>query len=502
MELNTVQKRITLSKPFGFSVVKGKSGSGKTTAALYRVLHLKNNYCLYDEDGILVVDCIHSDSDKLREKYNMIEKYNRLDYISLFSSSKENVYIYNLQDIVKSYYSKYIYDNNMQARLIENNEEKLLIIKQCKLELQQKYTGIKILNKGYDAFFLEEIAWIKSCIYSTLETYQEADRVGRRYKKGMGPQRLLKNSKERTVIYELMELYNLKLRERQLVDTEDMKAMALKQVKSSKTHLYTHIIADGCENLTRLELELLKSLNTNRTYSSLMFLADMDKNINSFAWFIKGRKLNALGLGVPCKSFSLSKIFSTEEEVVKMEEIKEIDEKKHGLSFIESYEYIDIRHNRSFEFLRDGSNISELILKQDEEELIIKQDELKDLPVYSDIAAGEPIQMNPDLEADFYLPEFWLKGLKDCFILKVKGDSMEGAKIEDGDYVVIRKQFNALNKDIVAVDIDGSATLKRLSLGKGGATLLPENPRYSPIPLYGTDAKILGIAVGIIKSNN
>jgi SOS regulatory protein LexA len=502
MELNVIQKRITLSKPFGFSVVKGKSGAGKTTAALYRVLHLKNNYCLYDEDGILVVDCNDSDSDSLMAKYNIIEKDNKFDYISLFSSSKENVYIYSILDIVKKYYNKYIYENNIQVRIVENKEEKLEIIKQCMNEMKKKYTGVKLLKDEFDNFFLEEVAWIKACSYSNIEQYQEAERIGRRYKKGFGPQRLLKNSKERTVIYELMQLYNLKLKEKQLIDTEDMQAMALKQVRSTKPHLYTHIIADGCENLTRLEIELLKSLNSSRAYSSFMFFADLDRNINHCAWFTKGRKLNTLGLGVPCKSFSLSKIYSKEEDVTKMEEIKEVKAEKHILSFIESYEYIDIRHNRSFQFLRDGSNVSELILMQDEEEIVIKQDELKDLPVYSDIAAGEPIPMSSELEADFYLPEFWLKGLKDCFMLKVKGDSMKGANIEDGDYVVIRKQYNAQNKDIVAVDIDGSATLKRLSLGKGGAMLLPENPKYSPIPLYGTDAKILGIAVGIIKNNN
>ena len=89
--------------------------------------------------------------------------------------------------------------------------------------------------------------------------------------------------------------------------------------------------------------------------------------------------------------------------------------------------------------------------------------------------------------------------MKDCFILKVKGDSMIGAAIEDGDFVVIRKQGAANNKDIIAVDLEGRATLKRLSIDKNDIILIPENDKYSPISLKNREALVLGVVIGVIK---
>lgn len=108
--------------------------------------------------------------------------------------------------------------------------------------------------------------------------------------------------------------------------------------------------------------------------------------------------------------------------------------------------------------------------------------------------------MNDEILDEFYLPEYFFKGSKDSFILKVKGDSMIGANIFDGDYVVIRKQSTAVNGDLVAVDLDGNATLKRLSLNNGVPVLMPENEKYDPIFMHDKDdASILGIVIGIIK---
>ncbi|MDP4179347.1 MAG: S24 family peptidase, partial [Bacillota bacterium] len=90
---------------------------------------------------------------------------------------------------------------------------------------------------------------------------------------------------------------------------------------------------------------------------------------------------------------------------------------------------------------------------------------------------------------------------KDCFILKVKGDSMINADIDDGDYVLIKKQPFAENNDIIAADLDGSATLKRLKYTKDSAFLMPENEKYSPIPINDDGVRIIGTAVGIIKKS-
>lgn len=86
------------------------------------------------------------------------------------------------------------------------------------------------------------------------------------------------------------------------------------------------------------------------------------------------------------------------------------------------------------------------------------------IPVFSEIAAGQPILINDEYNGIFYLPKEWISIPNDTFILKIKGNSMIKANIDDGDYVVIKSQNSGKNGDIVAADIDGNATLKRLMM--------------------------------------
>ncbi|NYC94348.1 SOS-response transcriptional repressor LexA [Clostridium acetobutylicum] len=79
---------------------------------------------------------------------------------------------------------------------------------------------------------------------------------------------------------------------------------------------------------------------------------------------------------------------------------------------------------------------------------------------------------------------------------------MINADINDGDCVVIKKTGAAENRDIVAVNIDGSATLKRLKMDKDGIAFMPENELYSPIKVTEDEqVMLIGIAVGVLKSN-
>jgi repressor LexA len=87
------------------------------------------------------------------------------------------------------------------------------------------------------------------------------------------------------------------------------------------------------------------------------------------------------------------------------------------------------------------------------------------------------------------------------FMLQVKGDSMTGAAIIDGDLVVVRKQHAAENGEIVAAQLHGTATddvaVKTLQRLDGHAWLMPHNPAYQPIPA--DDAIILGKAVAAVR---
>lgn len=72
--------------------------------------------------------------------------------------------------------------------------------------------------------------------------------------------------------------------------------------------------------------------------------------------------------------------------------------------------------------------------------------------------------------------------------------------INDGDYVVVNKQSTANIGDIVAVDIDGEATLKTLKIKYGKIALTPENDLYEPIIIEDQQFYILGVAIGVIKN--
>lgn len=102
----------------------------------------------------------------------------------------------------------------------------------------------------------------------------------------------------------------------------------------------------------------------------------------------------------------------------------------------------------------------------------------KKIPVVGVIAAGQPIIAFENVIGYEYIPS----NIKVDFCLKVKGDSMTYAKINDGDIVYIRQQPDVENGEIAAVMIDGAeATLKRVYKYSGTVVLKPENSNYQEI---------------------
>lgn len=116
------------------------------------------------------------------------------------------------------------------------------------------------------------------------------------------------------------------------------------------------------------------------------------------------------------------------------------------------------------------------------------------LPVYDGIAAGKPRFMNDKIQ----LYASVTTDVKADFILKVHGDSMIGARINDGDLVFIHQQPEVENGEIAAVAIGDEATLKRFYKYGDTVVLRPENPTYSEMIYSGSDlisVHILGKAV-------
>ena len=114
------------------------------------------------------------------------------------------------------------------------------------------------------------------------------------------------------------------------------------------------------------------------------------------------------------------------------------------------------------------------------------------IPIVGIVTAGLPILAVENI--DGYLP--W-EGEEDCFALRVRGESMIGAGIFDGDLVVIRPQNAASNGDIVLALLDDEATIKRFYRDGGEVWLLPENDAFSPID--GRYAQILGKVKALIR---
>ncbi len=169
-------------------------------------------------------------------------------------------------------------------------------------------------------------------------------------------------------------------------------------------------------------------------------------------------------------------------------------------SSLSTYEYINLKHNRKIEFICDLDSPSEIYVNNDNDEDI--EEDVRRVPVFNEIAAGKPIFINNQCEGEFYLPDLWTKSMKDIFILKIKGDSMINKKISNEDYVLINKQSTANIGDIVAVDIDGNATLKTYKRMGGKILLIPENDAYEPMFLDEEQVNVIGVAVGVIKKSN
>jgi repressor LexA len=120
------------------------------------------------------------------------------------------------------------------------------------------------------------------------------------------------------------------------------------------------------------------------------------------------------------------------------------------------------------------------------------------LPLFGTVAAGQPM---PAIEqADDRLEFDDLFGGPERFALRVKGDSMIDDHIQDGDYVVIRRQETAQNGDPVVAMIDNEVTLKRYYREPNHIRLQPSNEKLDPIIVdESRDVNILGVLVGVLR---
>ncbi len=121
----------------------------------------------------------------------------------------------------------------------------------------------------------------------------------------------------------------------------------------------------------------------------------------------------------------------------------------------------------------------------------------REVPLLGRVPAGKPFLSEENTEGLLAIPSDMASGK--IFALQVKGDSMIGAGIQDGDRVILKQQSTAENGEIVCAVIDGEATLKRFDKKDGVITLKAENEKYPPIKVSEGEFRIAGRLVGLLR---
>ena len=122
--------------------------------------------------------------------------------------------------------------------------------------------------------------------------------------------------------------------------------------------------------------------------------------------------------------------------------------------------------------------------------------EMVNVPIIGQVAAGEPILAQENIENYFPIPVEFMPN-RQTFLLKVKGESMINAGILDGDMVLVEETPAASNGDMVVAMVDDGATVKTFYKEEGIFRLQPENDFMDPIIVK--EVTILGKVIGVFR---
>jgi len=116
-------------------------------------------------------------------------------------------------------------------------------------------------------------------------------------------------------------------------------------------------------------------------------------------------------------------------------------------------------------------------------------------------AAGFPAPGDDLVEKPLDLNTFLVKNESATFFVKVAGDSMEGARIFDGDILVVDRSLEPKSGSIVVAAVYGELVVKKLMKTDKGASLVSENANYEPILIDGQDdCFIWGVVTGCVRT--
>ncbi|MBD5434092.1 MAG: transcriptional repressor LexA [Treponema sp.] len=124
---------------------------------------------------------------------------------------------------------------------------------------------------------------------------------------------------------------------------------------------------------------------------------------------------------------------------------------------------------------------------------------MEKVPLLGTIAAGKPLLCEENLDGYVTLTEPFIRPGKNYFALRVRGQSMVGAGILEGDLAIVEQGSEAVDGQIVVAVIDDAITLKRYFKESGRIRLQPENPDFNPI--YCTsDLRIVGTLANLVRT--
>jgi len=157
--------------------------------------------------------------------------------------------------------------------------------------------------------------------------------------------------------------------------------------------------------------------------------------------------------------------------------------------------FINIESNasRGISFIK--KNDDELINKiANDENVFIK------IPILGRVAAGLPINSVENLEGSLVVDPSFLKKVEEAFALRVKGDSMINAGINDKDLVIVSPKEQAKNGDIIVAMLNDEATVKKFEFVNNKIRLIPENNSYTPIDVKSSDDfRLIGKVKGVVR---
>jgi DNA polymerase V len=136
------------------------------------------------------------------------------------------------------------------------------------------------------------------------------------------------------------------------------------------------------------------------------------------------------------------------------------------------------------------------------EVLDIREKDFVSLPLYLwSVAAGQPVMADNTVEKTLRVPSDLVPHPKNCYLLRVMGDSMEKALIFDGDLIIVDHASEPHHNNIIVASLNGEMTVKRLYAIGRKIMLLPENEKYAPIMIGEFDHFVIhGVVSGVFRN--